>query len=218
MPFFSHTSESEKEYDTSDGSSDDLNQSQGITIQPSCEESDNEENIDKSSKFCTRCRCAIITILVVVGASIGISLIMTNDPNPLNYFIPVDPPGAKEATRWDASRGLFLRVEIATDDLWAPIVEQSILDWNQSAAVILRTSRVPHDPACSPSSRALKICNDDYGETPWHGINVILQDQLTNTTIHSMSKLNDRYNTNNAERIYIACHENGHGLGLPQTQ
>jgi hypothetical protein len=154
---------------------------------------------------------------MVVGASIGVSLIMTNDPNPLNYFIPVDPPGASEATRWDATRGLFLTVEIATDDLWVPFVEQSVLDWNQSQGVILNSIRVPHDPTCSPSSGRLKVCNDDYGETPWHGINIILLDQLSNTTIHSVSKLNDRHNTDAARRTYIACHENGHGLGLPHT-
>ena len=114
MPFFSRTSESEKEYDTSDGSSDDLEQSQATAQQPSSEESDSDEEKSSSARFCTTIRCIIVTAVVVVGASIGVSLIMTNDPNPLNYFIPVDPPGAKEATA-GAGPGFFLRDSMALE-------------------------------------------------------------------------------------------------------
>lgn len=223
MPFVSSKSLSEKEYDTSVASSDDLengrrnyengrgNENSGLDTLKSSSPSKSK------STFRRRCSCIIFSSILVIGAAVGISLILTNNPNPFDYFIPVDPPGAKEATRWDATEGLFLTIDIATDDVWAPIAEQNILVWNQSEAVVLKANRVPHDPACSPSRGRLKVCNDDYGETPWHGINIILQDQVSNTTIHSISKLNDRYNTNAASRRYIVCHENGHGLGLPHT-
>jgi hypothetical protein len=225
MPFFSANTISEKEYDTSDTLSDDLESGkEAAAARQHCHDP-RSASLDSStpskfsgddSRFCSKCRCIMVSALVLVGVVVGVSLVMTNNPNPFDYFIPVDPPGAKEATRWDATRGLYLTVDIATDDLWTPIAEQSILDWNQSEAVILTTNRVPHDPQCSPVQGRLKVCNDDYGETPWHGINIILVDQFTNTTLHSISKLNDRYNTDAASRRYIACHEIGHGTSLPK--
>ena len=215
MNFFRKKQESEIEYDTSSSSSYPDVESGG---QKQTKESTTRNKKTKDDPvFCTKCRCLVMTIIVGIGVTVGASLIFTNSANPLDYWIPVDPPGTKEATRWDAMEGLFLQVEIATDDVWAPIAEQSIIDWNQSEAVILTTRRVPHDPDCTPVNGRLKVCNDDYGDTPWHGINILLVDKNTNMTIHSISKLNDRHNTDAAQRMYIACHENGHGLGLPHT-
>jgi len=200
---FSKSSKSDIEFDTA--STPDVEEGKGSN------NSNKHAPQKQEPRFCTRCKCLIVSAFVLVGLAVGASLILTDSPNPLDYFIPVDPPGAKEATRWDATKGLYLRVEIATDDVWAPIAEQSILDWNESEAVVLTTVRVAHDPECSPVNGRLKVCNDDYGETPWHGINLAFVDKSTNLTIHSVSKLNDRYNTDAASRAYIACHENGHG-------
>jgi hypothetical protein len=220
MNLYHKKHESEIEYDTSSGSSYPDVESRGqkqTTKKPSIINKNEKAKNDNDHVFCTKCRCIVLSMIVGIGVTVGASLIFTNSANPLDYWIPVDPPGAQEATRWDATEGLYLQVEIATDDVWAPIAEQSIIDWNQSEAVILTTRRVAHDPDCTPVNGRLKVCNDDYGDTSWYGINIMLVDKVTNVPVHSISKLNDRHNTDAAQRKYIACHENGHGLGLPHT-
>eukprot|EP00529_Nitzschia_sp_RCC80_P021107 CAMPEP_0113488848 /NCGR_PEP_ID=MMETSP0014_2-20120614/26229_1 /TAXON_ID=2857 /ORGANISM="Nitzschia sp." /LENGTH=380 /DNA_ID=CAMNT_0000382575 /DNA_START=175 /DNA_END=1317 /DNA_ORIENTATION=+ /assembly_acc=CAM_ASM_000159 len=167
--------------------------------------------------FCNKCRCISISLIVLIGVSVGLSLILTGNANPLNYFIPVDPPGASAANRWDASSGLTLVVESAVDESWAPIVDQTLQAWDVSEGISLEVQRVAYDFDCSPTNGRLKVCNGDYGETPWHGVNIKLVDHATNLTVHSASKLNDRYNDNFEEKLYIACHEVGHGLGLGHT-
>ena len=99
------------------------------------------------------------------GAVAGLSVALTGDPNPANYFIPIDPPGEKEAVRWDADAGLYLTVENACDDSWASYFDASILEWNKTEALILKTQRVPYDEKCSPRRGRLKVCNGNYGLT-----------------------------------------------------
>eukprot|EP00538_Stauroneis_constricta_P011754 CAMPEP_0119550314 /NCGR_PEP_ID=MMETSP1352-20130426/3844_1 /TAXON_ID=265584 /ORGANISM="Stauroneis constricta, Strain CCMP1120" /LENGTH=371 /DNA_ID=CAMNT_0007596115 /DNA_START=303 /DNA_END=1418 /DNA_ORIENTATION=+ len=165
----------------------------------------------------SRLRCLLFVGFVVVGLVVGLSLILTGRANPVAYFVPVDPPGKSEANRWDATAGLTLMVENACTDEWAPYFEASVKAWNQTDALDLRTSRVAVDPECSPRNGRFKVCNSDYGETPWHGINIILVDKIKGTIVHSISQLNDRFMEDDFDRTYIMCHENGHGFGLPHT-
>ena len=185
-------------------------------------EDDDGEEVPKDQQhdpdaFCNKCRCVTISLIVLIGTTVGLSLILTGDANPLSYFIPVDPPGASAANRWDASNGLSLVVENAVDEVWVPIIEQTLQAWDVSEGISLDVQRVAYDYDCSPTNGRLKVCNGDYGETPWHGVNIKLVDHATNLTVHSVSKLNDRYNDNVEEKLYIACHEIGHGLGLGHT-
>lgn len=198
--------------DTSDSNSDVESTSATFTngnVAGNATEGGNE--CDDDFKFCTRRRCIFLTISIGGALIVALSLILTNDPNPLNYFIPVDPSGRKEATRWDATSGLYLTVENACDETWYPIVEQTIEDWNQSDAVTLQTTRIEYDYDCEPRNGRLKVCNGDYGDTDWHGINIALIDKTRNVIVHSVSKLNDRLNKNDDAKRYISCHENGHG-------
>jgi hypothetical protein len=169
------------------------------------------EHAIKDAKFCTPCRCIVMSVILCAAVVVSASLILTDSPNPLDYFMVPDPPGADAATRWDATAGLYLRVENACDGNWTDIVEQSILAWNASEAVVLTLEPVEYDMECSPVNGRLKVCNGDYGETPWKGINLMVVDAYTDMAIHSVSKFNDRYLTRDDERLYIACHENGHG-------
>jgi hypothetical protein len=58
----------------------------------------------------TICRCPVFRILfflvLIIGAVSGLSLVFTGSSNPLDYFVPVDPPGLSESYRWDAVAGL----------------------------------------------------------------------------------------------------------------
>lgn len=62
------------------------------------------------------CRCPVFRIVfftvLLIGAVSGLSLVFTGSSNPLDYFVPVDPPGEAEAYRWDAESGLELMVEV----------------------------------------------------------------------------------------------------------
>jgi hypothetical protein len=62
------------------------------------------------------CRCPVFRIVfflvLIAGAVGGLSLVFTGSSNPLDYFVPVDPPGESEAFRWNAESGLDLMVEV----------------------------------------------------------------------------------------------------------
>jgi hypothetical protein len=62
------------------------------------------------------CRCPVFRIVffsvLIIGAVSGLSLVFTGSSNPLDYFVPVDPPGQTEAFRWNAESGLELMVEV----------------------------------------------------------------------------------------------------------
>jgi hypothetical protein len=62
------------------------------------------------------CRCPVFRIVfflvLITGAVSGLSLVFTGSSNPLDYFVPVDPPGESEAFRWNAESGLELMVEV----------------------------------------------------------------------------------------------------------
>jgi hypothetical protein len=63
------------------------------------------------------CRCPVFRIVffsvLIIGAVSGLSLVFTGSSNPLDYFVPVDPPGESEAFRWNAESGLELMVEVS---------------------------------------------------------------------------------------------------------
>lgn len=167
---------------------------------------DKELKKDKDSScfsLTRRCVC-IVASLVSIGATIaGLSVAFTGSPNPANYFIPVDPPGAKEALRWDAMAGLHLTVENACDESWTPFFDRSIQDWNKTEALILKTQRVSHESStCEPSRGRLKVCNGDYGLTEWKGLNTAVMSAATGYVVYSVSKLNDFHLKTDDDKAY----------------
>lgn len=63
----------------------------------------------------------------------------------------------------------------------------------------------------------MKVCNGDYGDTRWKGINQVL---ISNGwIISSIAKMNEFYlgSASFDQRQYTMCHEIGHGFGLPHT-
>ena len=142
-------------------------------------------------------------VVILLGGSVaGLSIAFTGDPNPANYFIPIDPPGTKEAIRWDANAGLYLTVENACDDTWTSFFDQSLVDWNTTEALILKSERVPYDSKCNPSRGRLKVCNGDYGLTDWKGLNTAVMSGSTGLVVYSVSKLNDYHLKNDDDKAY----------------
>lgn len=64
----------------------------------------------------------------------------------------------------------------ALDARWDPFFEQAVQDWDSGSPDILTlsTSRQNADSACSAIDGKMKVCNGNYGNTGWKGINEVM--------------------------------------------
>lgn len=118
--------------------------------------------------------------------------------------------------------GLTLELWNALDDSWASEYIEAIKDWNTDCSpkvLVLTTKNVDVDNACSQADGVMKVCNGNYGETGWLGINEVLKSVPAGIIQSSVAKMNEHYllNAGYDERLYTMCHEVGHGFGLPHT-
>lgn len=123
-----------------------------------------------------------------------------------------------QVNKWDVDRGgLKLDVINALDDWWDPYFFRAITEWDSGDpdALSLTTDKLTTDPDCEPVTGKLKVCNGDYGDTRWRGINQILVSN--NNIVASAARMNDFFllEASDAQRQYTMCHEVGHGFGLP---
>jgi len=121
-----------------------------------------------------------------------------------------------------SGEGLELTVANALTPDWHDEFDKAMADWNLSPDMTLASSVVDVDLDCKPESGIMKVCNNDYGDVGWKGINEILTQG--STIVSSVAKMNEFYvgqfvNTGGTniedERQYTMCHEIGHGFGLP---
>ena len=107
----------------------------------------------------------------------------------------------------------------ALDDTWQTEFGVAIDDWENGNpdALTLTVERGDVDNACTPVDGLQKVCNGNYGETGWLGINEIMK--IGEEIQSSVAKMNEYYllNADNPKRQYTMCHEVGHGFGLPHT-
>lgn len=118
--------------------------------------------------------------------------------------------------------GLYLELWNALDDSWQTEYAEAVNDWNtlcDPKVLVLTTKVVPVDNECSQADGVMKVCNGNYGETGWLGINEILKSVPAGIIQSSVAKMNEHYllNADYDERLYTMCHELGHGYGLPHT-
>jgi len=135
-------------------------------------------------------------------------------PDVLNFhnedpFLMTDPD---DANRWDNDgSGLDLELLNALDSFWYPFFEVAVDEWENGSPDALtlstRTANQP-DSECSDIEGLQKVCNGDYGETDWKGINkVLLQGGII---VASMARMNDHFfreGTDEDKRQYTMCHE-----------
>lgn len=117
--------------------------------------------------------------------------------------------------------GLTLELLNALDDDWQTYFEQALSDWESGTpdALTLSTSRVTAESTCSSVDGKMKVCNGDYGDTGWRGINELMLTS-NNKIVSSVAKMNEYYlksSTSSLDKQYTMCHEIGHGFGLPHT-
>jgi hypothetical protein len=105
-------------------------------------------------------------------------------PSPQD-FRSEDPFNAKNASEVDKWRtqgltGLSLEVVSALESGWLPFFETAVFQWDNGSpdALTLTKSYQSHQTACDPVNYKLIVCNGDYGDTRWRGINKILLERL----------------------------------------
>lgn len=122
---------------------------------------------------------------------------------------------------WPSNRGHGLDMTLinALTEQWHPYFDLAVTNWdNGTPDSLTLTSIVSRpDPDCSPMQGMIKVCNGNYGNTEWKGINEIMV--KNNLIISSVAKINDYYSKvySDGESRYLLCHEIGHGFGLPHA-
>lgn len=143
--------------------------------------------------------------------------------------------GGSPLLRWDngGSGGLNIEILRAVSANWETTFEDAVFDWDNGNpnAVTLTTVPIAYEfncdqvigeysiqqfGVCRPSDSnvvsyfvgKIKVCDGDYGETKWRGINEFTQDTSTGFIVSSSAKMNDFYLLDAGEdaRLYTMCH------------
>eukprot|EP00934_Nitzschia_sp_Nitz4_P003787 Nitzschia sp. Nitz4//scaffold177_size45885//35698//36726//NITZ4_007211-RA/size45885-processed-gene-0.50-mRNA-1//-1//CDS//3329539073//3777//frame0 len=190
------------------------------------------------------CRCVHIIITVVILGGLGYLIwFLAGEPSKeeikdnwsdvldgnfsgLDFgdFYDSDPFLSDNTTsNWPTSGtgGLNLEILNSLDDSWQTEFSTAIDDWDNGDpdALTLTITRGQVDNACTQVEGVQKVCNSNFGETGWLGINELVTVTATGEIQSSVAKMNEYYlqNANDDERQYTMCHEIGHGFGLPHT-
>jgi hypothetical protein len=118
-----------------------------------------------------------------------------------------------EVYRWDnyEAEGLNLIVMNALDSSWSRIFDDTVAAWDNGEPDSLKLFPVKssHNPECEAVPNQIVVCNGDYGDVPWTGLNTItLQGGYIRS---SVARMNNYYLTNGSEELkrYALCHELG---------
>ncbi|CAJ1960790.1 unnamed protein product [Cylindrotheca closterium] len=175
----------------------------------------------------------IFAVLLLIASSIGLVIATGNAGALENFAKGVSPDfditnlqdpfaGGQIVGVWSVPSKTGLEMEIlnALDDSWQAVFTLAVTDWEFGSpdALSLTTTRVDHDPECTPVDGKIKVCNGDYGEQPWRGLATCILDRDRNYA-NCNAKMNDYYLGNGDLDLkqYTMCHEIGHGFGLPHT-
>ena len=166
---------------------------------------------------CRRAACILIPVVLIAGAAVVIMLLvagrgdLSNIPNVFDND-PFSGGNPEDASRWKTrGNGLQLEVVNALEEQWWDKFNLAMDEWDAGTpdALMLSRSSAEYDFDCSPIQGKMKVCNGDYGDTRWKGINQVLLSG--GWIISSTAKLNDYYlsGASDAQRQYTACHEIG---------
>lgn len=79
----------------------------------------------------------------------------------------------------------------ALDDTWQDEFYDAVADWTESPALELTTERIDVDHNCTRIEGVMVVCNANFGDTGWVGIN---ENELWDNVIYSsVSKMNEYY-------------------------
>jgi len=174
---------------------------------------------------CRRVAGVVIPLVLIAGAAVVIMLMvagrgdLSNIPNLFDND-PWSGTNPDDASRWrNRGNGLQLEVVNALQEQWLENFNIAMDEWDAGTpdALTLSRSSAEWDFDCTPIQGKMKVCNGDYGDTKWKGINQVLLS--AGWIVSSTAKLNEFYlrDASEAQRQYTTCHEIGHGFGLPHT-
>jgi hypothetical protein len=162
----------------------------------------------------------ILPVVVIAAVAVGVAYYFMRPgalnniifPTPEDFrnedpFAEIDP---SEADAWqNRGEGLELEAVNALEPSWYEYFNLAVHDWNNGSpsSVLLLTSVADYDYGCEPITGKLKVCNGNYGDTKWRGINKML---LTGGWIFASSaKMNEFYlvNSGDDQKQYTMCHE-----------
>jgi hypothetical protein len=96
---------------------------------------------------------------------------------------------------------------------WNSYFYHAVNQWDNGTpdALTLSTTATNYDYSCTPINYKLKVCNGDYGNTQWVGINKVLL--MDGYIFASAARMNEYYlkSSSNDQKTYTMCHEMGHG-------
>ncbi len=159
-------------------------------------------------------------IVLLYGSTIWERLGSGGELPPFFQWDETENSGEKKdfkSWRTNGKDGLKLNIINAMTSDWDIYLQQAVMDWNKAPSLLLTVSQADKpDPACSYIIGKLKACNDNYGATNWSGLNEAWLDSRGTITA-STAKMNEHYlkEKSYAEKLYVVCHELGHGYGLP---
>lgn len=158
--------------------------------------------------FAVAASIAVVLFLVFSGNADSIPFLGPNENDPFNGKTNPD-----DLVQWKTNDkgGLDLELLNALDEAWQTEFLVAMRDWENGDpdALTLTSRQVTPESRCVPVSGVMKVCNGDYGETGWRGINQI---SISNGWItQSIAKVNEYYlaRSSDGDRQYVMCHEIG---------
>lgn len=181
------------------------------------------------SYYSTRRRLCSAGLMFITIAGVCIFLLFNGEAiwnrlsgggnEPVFTWDDQDNAPQEDFKRWNTKNknGLKLTVINAMTSDWYNFFDLAVANWEVASALSLTVQMANNpDPNCSLVPGKLKVCNKEYGLLGWSGLNESLIDSKGFITA-STSKMNESYlnGSKYAEKLYVCCHEIGHGFGLP---
>jgi len=180
--------------------------------------------------WCKLCQY-IAPIVVILGASVGLLYATGNGDlisDTLDNLIPAldnsdlyDPSSGKNAPHWpENGNGLRVTIINALSNDWQTTFSLATADWmfGDPDAIEITEERGTPDPKCEAPDGKVIVCNGNYGDTKYRGINEGILNPR-GQMVSSSARMNEYYLLNMGKEAwqYTMCHEIGHTLGLGHT-
>jgi hypothetical protein len=166
----------------------------------------------------------VIVALAVTAWKVGTQVLKNEEEGPstsIDWTTFADPrEGNASQVSWPSQGGQGIALEVlnAADESWDKWIELTVSDWDHGDSNIdplsLTITRVERDINCTQVEGKIKLCNGDYGETQWRGLNDLVFIVQTSQIVSSAARLNEWYlqKESDDQKLYTVCHELGTSL------